>query len=496
MISRKTLRIAGAAILGTFVGTGSAHAQVYLDADGDVQGQSQLGIEPMAATTTVEGEVYHDVTPFGDVFDVLHELDLSDVPANTDITLTYNFEGMVLLAAIPATSVGLADSARAAIGTATASPLSGGGVNDTAATFVIRNTAVTAAANATVYAKIDLGKIGIKLDADGGTGTVRMQAARSVSGDRYPGKETSVPFVTVERILEETATPPTTFPQALIDEGYEKFSGGIDDGTKVSIGTLELGVDSTPNNRWTVTGDNGQTWNTASLAGAAGAIVEAASSRVTFAGPVDFVEDVYVSASSACGQLGTPVSLVEDTDPGEGVAMAWKTGNDRALVSAFETAQHICIEVDGDTAIPAVEKYTALADYDALEGVTYPPMAMTLDLGGITRDGVNVHVPYLTTFGAYNQRIVMRNRGASAAGYSMSFATEEGVTATAGDAATGTLPANSVTVVRARDAVTISGGSRVAASINVEASSGVIQIATVQVNTSTGSTDTVLYSSQ
>ena len=491
MISRKTLKIAGAAILGTFVGTGSAHAEVYLDADGDVQGQSQIAVEPLAATTTVEGEVYHDITPFGTVFDVLHEIGLSDVPIGSDIVLTYTLENMVFLAAIPTTDVTLVAADRTtAISTATASPLSGGKVNDSAASFVIRNTAVTAASGVTVYAKMDIGKIGLKVGATGGTGSVTMRAERVIGGRSFPGDETTIPMVKAEVILQEMAN--ATSAQAIVSEGYEKFSDGTTDGANtVSIGTLQLGVNAEPNNRWTVTGDSGQTWATASLAGASGAIVTADGSRVTFAGPVDFVEDVYLSGSSACAQLGTPVSLVEDTDPGEGVTMAWKTGDDRAAVSAFESAQHICIEVDGDTAIPVVEKYTALAVYEALSGATYPPVGMSQDLGGITRDGTTVHLPALTTSDVYNQRLVMWNRGNSAVEYSITF-TADG--ATAGADASGMLqPGVTNLSLMHNDVVTLSSGNRTAATLNVAAPPSNISVSTIQVNRETRGTDTVNY---
>ena len=49
----------------------------------------------------------------------------------------------------------------------------------------------------------------------------------------------------------------------------------------------------------------------------------------------------------------------------------------------------------------------------------------------IMRNGTTVHIPYITQFADYNQRIVIVNRGGEAA-YSMSFMTEDGVTATPG----------------------------------------------------------------
>lgn len=487
MISRKTLRNAGAAVLGTLVGTGSAHAQVYLDGDDELQGQQMLAVEPLGATTMVEGEVYHDITPYGDIFDVLHELDLSDVPANADIVLSYTLENMVFLAAVPSTSVTLVAADRTSpISTATASPLAGGGVNDSEASYVIRNTAITAASGVTVYAKMDIGKIGLKVTEAGGTGSVSMRAERVVGARGFPGKSTTLAMIKAERILEETADASSA--QAIVSEGYEKFSDGTTDGTDtVSIGTLELDVKT---GRWTVTGDAGQTWATSSLLGASGAIV-GADSRVTFTGPVDFVEDVFLSDSNACGQLDPAVSLVEDTDPGEATSIAWKTGDDRIAVSSFADPQHICIKVDGDTAIPVVEKYTALPVYAGLSGATYPPMGMSRDLGGITRDGTTVHIPALTTSREYNQRIVIWNRGSSAVAYSLTFAAEG---ATAGADASGMLePGVTNLSLQNGDVVDLSSGTRTAATLNVSAAPDQIHVSTIQVKTGTKSTDTVRY---
>ena len=104
-----------------------------------------------------------------------------------------------------------------------------------------------------------------------------------------------------------------------------------------------------------------------------------------------------------------------------------------------------------------------------------------------------MHIPYLTTFADYNQRIVVSNRGANEADYWITFRPEDGVMATPGMYAMGTLDGNSTKVLRAMDVVTLEGRSRTAATFVAEAQSSQIDVATVIVNMMTGSTDTVNY---
>ena len=111
----------------------------------------------------------------------------------------------------------------------------------------------------------------------------------------------------------------------------------------------------------------------------------------------------------------------------------------------------------------------------------------------ITRDGTTVHIPFLTTWADYNQRIVISNRGANEAPYWITFRPEAGVMATPGMYATGMLDANSTKVLRAMDVVTLEGRTRTAATFVAEAQRSQIDVATVIVNMMTGSTDTVNY---
>jgi hypothetical protein len=113
-------------------------------------------------------------------------------------------------------------------------------------------------------------------------------------------------------------------------------------------------------------------------------------------------------------------------------------------------------------------------------------------IGTIVRDGTNVDIPYITTFSDYNQRLIIVNRGSVDAAYTVTFTPESGVTATAGDAATGTVPSGETMVLSMSDVVTLEGKTRTAGHVSVVAVNSSIDVATTQVNLSDASTDTVV----
>ena len=136
--------------------------------------------------------------------------------------------------------------------------------------------------------------------------------------------------------------------------------------------------------------------------------------------------------------------------------------------------------------IPDTDAYTVMGSYKALDNAASGPMGMQRMLGEINRDGTTAHIPYMTTYEGYNQRIVLSNRSSAAADYEMVFRPEDGVTATATDMATGTLMGNSTVTMKATDLVMLEGGSRTAATIIVEGMRSNIDVTSVTVNRETG----------
>lgn len=141
----------------------------------------------------------------------------------------------------------------------------------------------------------------------------------------------------------------------------------------------------------------------------------------------------------------------------------------------------LCQLVDG-TKVIEKNSYTATLGTTLQSGTT----------GSVVYDTTSIAVPYLTTYSDYNQRIYLINSSSVDANYTVSFTSEAGVTATAGTAATGTVPAKSMLAVKATDIVTLAGKTRTTAVIEVETADANISATTQTVNLSDGSTDTIV----
>lgn len=154
----------------------------------------------------------------------------------------------------------------------------------------------------------------------------------------------------------------------------------------------------------------------------------------------------------------------------------------------------VCVQVDEDEDTINESTYSWTTVPVAITNGVNTPGALGASLGSITRNGTTVNIPYLTTFADYNQRLVIVNRGATVADYTITFTTEDGTTATADTAATGSVQPDEVLSLRVSDIVDITGSTtRTAATLVVVAPSANIDVATNQVNLEDGSTDTVVY---
>ena len=106
-----------------------------------------------------------------------------------------------------------------------------------------------------------------------------------------------------------------------------------------------------------------------------------------------------------------------------------------------------------------------------------------------------MQIPYLTTFSGYRQNVVIVNRNTKPVSYAFKFTAEDGVIATPGELAEGMVPAQGRAVLKATDIVSLEGKTRTAATLDVVAASGTVDVATVQVNMNDKGTDTVLLES-
>ena len=286
--------------------------------------------------------------------------------------------------------------------------------------------------------------------------------------------------------LEEKGT--SSGSKSDVASGFSMFDGT--DTTAAQIGYLRIKVADKARHRAgsTIRGPGSFLGGSESTTGA----------TVTFKG--DFANHTFkVYPAMTCTGTASTTTLNKDKNELE---VALNNANS-SLVDATADPQTVkvvmlalCMEVDEKNTKPIPDTdYTASVKYTKLADAMFPRADQTVTIGSIGRTGTTVHIPYLTTYMGYNQRIVLSNRSSAEAGYTITFRPEAGITATAGDAAEGMLAANSTMTLKAADVVTLEGGSRTAATIAVVADPKRIDVTSVIVNRESRDTDTVVHHS-
>jgi len=257
---------------------------------------------------------------------------------------------------------------------------------------------------------------------------------------------------------------------ATVASGFTSFDntadGDLGDGTLASLGKVDPAD--------VILTAAGAANATLTIAGATSAAADYITAAQTITVTGDVSVGVFTSQTAAACTGGT-IACVAATDNGSCTIASTGTA----------VAQYVCVELGAITAGTTLAKgaYTiGFATETGLDG----------SLGSVVYDTTSVEIPYITTYEGYNQRIFLDNRGATAAYYSTTFTTEDGVTAVSGASGTGTLAAGEMTTVRASDLVTFTGGTRGTATIEVEAQTTSLKVTTQIVDIGTGMTDTIL----
>ena len=276
------------------------------------------------------------------------------------------------------------------------------------------------------------------------------------------------------------------------------FSPGLKKVTTVGSETAEV---STGFVKYKVTA------TTQDLVGQMGSVTHSVNTGLTSAddGVTAVLADLYTAATSVVTITGDLSNGTWWMDAGNCANALAIPAGDKLTLNAAKTAGtttgtvldakvNLCNLTGGVATIPK-SGYTI--------GINYAPgtIATTaggadytgVSLGSIGRNGTTQQINYLTTFSSYNQRVYITNRGAVDATYAFTFQSEDGTTATAGTAATGTSKAASVLALKAADIVTLVGKTRTAATLTIVGTPGNFGVATQQVNLSNGATDTVVY---
>ena len=479
MFSRKTLGIAGAAILGTLVGTNAAHAEIVVDADGDAANQVKYAKETLTTNSTVSsgGKTYYVVkSGGGDHMNVKIPVGIGKGGTNENLIVLFTLGGMVFTE-----NSALSFKLTAAANTTakgTARKIGGGGEGDSTVEYSVAGTAV----DETDVLRLDIAELAVDPAA---IGSITSLASYNVTSTRTLDKTVTISdAVTTVGAIKDSVVAATSTPIALVEEGFKEFGGGTLSETLAKVGdiTIELEADDI---RAASDSELLTTTNMATeLLGTEGA-------KLNFTGEIEFVDNVFLAIAATCATHADNVQLYE-LDSAD--VKIWE-GDAAGFDDVDGTGGHLCIMVDGKTVIP-MASYAVTITYDPLANAAFPPAASTKTVGVIDRDGTTVHIPYLTTDDRYNQKLVIVNRNASAVEYTLTFTGEEDVTPTAGGDATGMLPpGRTVLSLRNDDVVSFGEGEkpRTAATLEVVSIERNISVAVVTLTRDNGSVDTVTY---
>jgi hypothetical protein len=409
----------------------------------------------------------------------------------------YTLDGMVFAESLPTTDA-VAVTDPAPTGTVVAQLISGGMAKDSHALFSL--TGGTFPTEST----ITLTTGGFAMS--GTSGTITMEVTNTefarIFGDKDPTAYEESPFsgaivlkkaLMIERLPSD---PMDTVNDRIATVGSEymmfRNAGYPDVDTEVSVislGSVMVNVDTMLRLANTNSG------NVDTLSSILSDPAEADDNYVKFMGDFSFTSQVHVDPNTDGDCLEATPASIQTTDDDDNVL----DKTEAVQLDTFAAAQHLCVTVSpesiGENGIPDTEHFMAMFGFTGLDNAVYEPEAMTRSLRRIRRDGTTVHIPYLTTYEGYNQRIVLSNRGTRDAIYRIMFRTEDGVTADPMMTEDMTLGAGTTVTMRAENLVELTGGSRTAATIMLEARPETVDVTSVIVNMNSQDTDTVVHHS-
>ena len=378
-------------------------------------------------------------------------------------------------------------------------PMAGGALGSDSVTFRLQSGQSVAATGLLVLTA----QFAISGEGSGSiTRTVLNRTLEGISGVDASKTHMAPGIIRAMPALDEKILASDPEPVAMVDTNFLGFGGtAMNPALRTSLGTIVLGV-ATPNLRNAQAPNDGDaTANVAALAEISPAAANATdpmTNPVTFSGDFSFVKTLALTAGGCDGTLGTELRKPSTTDPNmltdETTPMdATGFGMDQDTVADGNQPYHLCIEADGETAIPETERYMVNTVYKGIENAAFPPMGGMSGLAMITRDGTSVSIPFLVSQeDRYRQRISIVNKSGRSVGYSFMFTPEMGSMAMAGTRAMGTVSANSTVVLDSRDIVTITGNvGRTAATLNLVATPGSVSVGITLVNRNDGSTTMV-----
>ena len=512
---------AAAAVAVFMIGAPAAHAIQLVDeaeqhpADSEITDGPLYGMDSVTYAKETLVDTVDNTTPPTDEADETEYYNIvrmhyvtgpADIAATegseSEYTVSYVLEGMVFASTATAMSRGvqIADDGNITVsGGAALDPITGGGAGDTMAVYQ---------AGGAIDAD-DLIELTATFAISGeGSGTisrtVRNRSLQGVPGIAANITHTLAGAIKAKPALKQTIKPKEPAPQAMAAFGYKAFHPSTASTKKLTdwVGYVQVGVK--PHRNAQV--EDGLVAVIADIAGpditTTDSLNVLKNNTVTFLGDFSFVETLALSGDVADDAGTENVDESVDGSLCDSAADIRKPSADDPeeytdvvpviLLNTFTTAQYLCITVDGEEPIPATDAdkpYMVAIKYTGIDDAAFPPPGGTFDLAGITRDGTYFHIPYLTTYEGYNQRIIIVNRGSDSTYAFDDFNADIG-TAMAGMSAEGMLPEGQ-TVLTASQVVDIMDGNRASATLSIPAPSSTISAAIQQVNTGTRGVDTV-----
>ena len=489
MLSRKTLGVAGVAILGSaaLLATNTASAAINLDTGAGVKVAKETLLDSAVTMPSGTTTKYYDLVE-GNAAAGAYDMQIKQGIAFGSGMLYLRIELMNMVFNSGTTAITATNSNTDSTTPAFVSGGTGGESN------VVLSIAGDPDSTANDVLTIEVDSISVLPDAAGSVkATLHRDSLDAALGVNAIRTVMADDVVQVVDGLEEKVT--SSGAMADVASGFSMFD---DDGaikTSAQIGYLRIkAMDNTMHRAGTAVRGPG------SFLGAGDAIT------VTFKG--DFSNHTFMvhpmmdcTGDALSGDDAPMLNkdknelkvVLTNTAEGEGDGDTTDATADPQTKKVVMLALCMMVSEKNTMAIPNTD-YMATVKYMKLANAMFPRAEQTLTIGSIGRTGTTVHIPFLTVNHRHHQRIVLMNRGTTDADYSLRFMMEEGRTATPGADASGMLPAGRVTVLSLRndDVVTIEGGTRTSAELTVVADPKNIGVSTVIHSPDTGNTDTVV----
>ena len=478
MILRKMVAALSALLMAAMAQ--QAHAQIMLDEDGEVMNAVTYAQETLATVETTRGGVkYYKVSN--------EENMVGGEPANYGGLLSVETTGMVDLTS-PTDMIKVeveldgmlftADSdpqIKLVGGTTWVEPIIGGGKNDNFVVFSLP-------CNSDDDGECRENAEGLKFRFISEQYAIPADGKGSVTiTQEYLGYEVETSFpdiIMVKQGLTEVSEPANV--TASVAHDFEQF---VDDQGNYTnegkLGSIEVGFKE---NYYSAENGDEITKLKHIMSGA----------EVTVDGNFSFVTRATFRPNNCNATADDRVEIYTDDDMVErsDEEIMLEFVNDTHLEMRSNVIRTLCLHVpEGENAmpIPMTDNYMATITYKKIAGAAFAPESMgPYSLGRVTRDGVTVHIGFLSTQQSRKQRVYLTNHGSRDASYMFSFTPEDGVMATGGTMAQGTAPAGETTMLNVSDVVTLSGGSRTAAMLSIGAQHGYIEVTSTLVNPSVG----------